>query len=280
VVSLLREHYPELVLCPTQRPEHATELATAAVAAGADQVWVMGGDGTVNEVLNGMVGSSVPLGVLPAGTANVLACEVGLPRNPLKAARRLGQMVGRRIAVGRISFSRGASRHFLLMAGAGLDAAVLTRVSTKIKNTLGKLAYWVAGFRTLGKPLHALRVNIGGQQRETLFALAARVRNYGGDLAIAASASLLDPEFEVVTFAGKSTWVYPFYLGGALLGKATSLPGVESVRARHLSLASSNGSTILTQVDGELAGALPATVEIVPDAITLLVPADFAARHG
>jgi diacylglycerol kinase (ATP) len=277
-IALLGQRYPSLVLCPTARPEHATELVRAAIADGADLILAAGGDGTVNEVLNGMAGSAVPLAVLPSGTANVLACEVGLPHNPLRAAGLLPQLEARRIALGRLTPSTGAPRYFALMAGAGLDAAVLTRVNQKVKNATGKLAYYVAGFSLLGSPLHPLIVTVGDRRIETLFALTSRVRNYGGDLTIASAASLLGDDFEVVTFAGRTTWPYPFYLTGALAGKATSLPGVTSLRARRLTLASANGSAVFTQVDGELAGSLPATLEIVPDALTLLLPPQFLAR--
>jgi len=237
-----------------------------------------GGDGTVNEVLNGMAGSPVPLAVLPCGTANVLACEVGLPRHPLRAAELLPQLEPRRIALGRITPSAGPPRYFALMAGAGLDAAVLTRVNQKIKNAVGKLAYYVAGFSLLGDPLHPLIVSVGDRRIETLFALTARVRNYGGDLTIASGASLLRDDFEVVTFAGRTTWRYPFYLTGALACGATTLPGVTSLRTNRLTLVSANGSDVFTQVDGELAGTLPATLEVIPDSLTLLLPPQFLAR--
>lgn len=234
-----------------------------------------GGDGTVNEVINGMAGSATPLAVLPSGTANVLACEVGLPQNPLQAAELLPQLEERRIALGRLTPAAGAPRYFALMAGAGLDAAILTRLNQKIKNAAGKLAYYVAGFSLLGRPLHPVVVEVGGRRIETLFALTSRVRNYGGDLTIATGASLLGDEFEVVTFAGRTTWRYPFYLAGALVGKATSLPGVTSIRARRVTLASGGGPAVYTQVDGELGAALPATIEIVPAALTLLLPREF-----
>lgn len=267
------------MLCPTERPEHATELTATAIRSGADLILAAGGDGTINEVANGLVGSTVPLGVLPAGTANVLACEVGLPRNPLDAAALLPELVAQPIAVGRLTVADGSRRHFLLMAGVGLDAQVLTKVNQRIKNVTGKLAYYVAGFSVLGGRLSRVQVNIEGRSLSTLFALISRVRNYGGDLAIASEASLLDDTFEVVTFAG-STWVYPFYLTGAVFGKATSLPGVTSIRTARLAVQVTPGEApVFTQVDGELSGMAPATVEIVPNAITLLLPASYLERR-
>lgn len=279
-VAELQRRYPGLVLCPTERAEHATELAKTALANDADVILVAGGDGTVNEVLNGMVGSTAPLGVLPSGTANVFACEVGLPRDPLASARMLPDLIPRRIAVGRLTTADRGSRHFLLMAGAGLDAAVLTRVDARIKKRTGKFAYYVAGFSMLGQPMAPLEATVDGQRLETLFALAARVRNYGGDLAIASGASLLADEFELVAFAGRTTWRYPMYLGGALLGRATSLPGVSAVKARRIELRGLNGKPVYAQIDGEPAGRLPATIELIPDAITLLLPQRYLERES
>lgn len=279
MVAFLESRYPGLVLCPTQRPEHATELAAMALQNGADLILAAGGDGTINEVANGIVGSSVPLGVLPAGTANVLACEVGLPRNPLDAATLLPELVPQPIAVGRLTAADNSQRHFLLMAGVGLDAQVLTKVNQRIKNVTGKLAYYIAGFSMLGGRMSRVQLDIEGRRLSTLFALVSRVRNYGGDLSIASEASLLDDTFQVVTFGG-STWVYPFYLAGAVFGKATSLPGVTSIRSARLTVQSAPGEApVFTQVDGELSGMAPATLEIVPNALTLLLPAPYLERR-
>ena len=162
MVAFLESRYPGLVLCPTEHPEHATELASTARQNGADLIVAAGGDGTINEVANGLVGSAVPLGVLPAGTANVLACEIGLPRNPLDAAAVLAELDAQSIAVGRLTVADGSQRHFLLMAGVGLDAQVLTKVSQRIKNVTGKLAYYIAGFSMLGGKLSRVQVDIEG----------------------------------------------------------------------------------------------------------------------
>lgn len=275
-VEILRASGLDVRMAPTQAPEHATVLAREIAAGGADLVIAAGGDGTVNEVLNGLTGCSVPLAVLPCGTANVFACETGIGTDPLRAARRFANLAPRRIAVGLIRPSGAPPRHFLLMAGAGLDAEVLRYVDLGFKRRWGKLAYWRAGFSMLGSGLKMLRLTDGnGNSHETAFALAARVRNYGGDLAIAAGASLLSDDFEVVTFNGASTIPYVAYLGGAVFGQARRVPGVNVFRARRIEYSAPAGTSIGVQVDGEPAGELPATVETVPDALTLMLPERF-----
>jgi len=267
----LRRNYPDLELYPTGGPGDATCLAAEAVLRRDSLVIAAGGDGTINEVMNGLVNSPVALGVVPFGTANVLACELRLGNDPVAVAERLPELRSRRIAVGRLT-TAGASRHFLLMAGAGLDAAIVSRVKPKAKDRFGKLAYWWAGLSTFGEKLPPMEACADGRKFTTGFALAARVRNYGGDLEIASRASLESDQFELVTFEGGSTWPYPLYLSGALVGKAASLPGVHSMLTRRVELAPCNGHSIETHVDGEPAGPLPATLEVVPSSLTLLMP--------
>lgn len=259
---------------PTSEPGHATELAIKAVKEGADLIIAMGGDGTVNEVLNGMVGSPVPLAVIPGGTANVYCCETGIPLNPEKAAALLPEWVAVRVALGRFTLADNSAppRHFLLMAGAGLDASIVQKVEPRVKRRWGKLAYWFAGLRTFGSGLSIFKVRAGGHEFVTGFALSSRVKNYGGDLEIATKASLLDDHFELVTFAGRSTFPYGIYLSGAVVSYTTSLPGVTSIRTQKVELIPIDGDPVYLQIDGELGGRLPATIELAPDALTLLMP--------
>jgi diacylglycerol kinase family enzyme len=260
-------------LHPTTRPEHATEIAARCARDGASLVIALGGDGTINEVANGLVGTSTPMAVLPGGTANVLACELGIPRDPVKAARQLSSWVAQKIPAGRLTTADQPPRHFLLMAGAGLDAEVLRNVKPDVKRRLGKAAYWIEGLKMTGRRLRQLEVRAEGQSITTGFALISRVRNYGGDLTIASGASLFSDQFQVVTFAGSTTWPYTAYLGGAVFGKALSVPGVRALHTRRIELLPGNGSQPYpTQMDGEAAGLLPAIIELIPDAITLLVP--------
>lgn len=233
-----------------------------------------GGDGTANEVANGLVGTSTALASIPCGTANVLACETRTNLPPGEIAGLIPTMRPERIAVGKVTPAGGNPRYFLLMAGAGFDAMVNQRVDPSFKNRFGKLAYWHAGLTMTGRRLPRMEVTANGRTVETGFALMARVRNYGGDLQIASRASLLEDQFELVTFRGRTSWPYLIYLGGALVGKATSLPGVRSALTDHVHVHSETPG-VPVQADGEMVGEAPARVEIVSDALTLMVPLEF-----
>jgi diacylglycerol kinase (ATP) len=256
---------------PTEAAGHATELARDAVAAGADLVLVLGGDGTINEVANGMIPSHVPLGVLPGGTANVLANELGLGNSLERAIERLAQCVEQRIAVGKLCSASGESRHFLMMGGVGLDATIVSRVHPGLKARTGKLAYWVAGFGEFFRSVGQFYAHVGGERKQCGFVLVSRVRNYGGDMEIASGASLLSDDFEVVLFEGSNPLRYAAYLTAVALRQVKAMPGVRTLRARRVEFL---GDAHL-QIDGEYVGRLPATLEMVPDALTLLVPPSY-----
>jgi diacylglycerol kinase (ATP) len=260
---------------PTTGPQMAHDLAQECIDGGADAILALGGDGTVNEVVNGMIGSSVPLGVLPAGTANVLACELGIGTNMLRAGQQLDAWAPVRIAVGR---KDPGKRHFVLMAGAGFDALVVHRVDTSLKRRFGKVAYWVSGFGQFGKRLAQLEVHTNGRTVRCSFALASRVRNYGGDLTIARGASLLRDEFELVLFEGATTVPYLKYFTGVLTGTLKHIRGATVVTSREVEITPVAGNLVHLQIDGEIAGVAPTLLRIVPDALTLLVPRRFRSR--
>lgn len=258
-------------LTPTAAAGHATELAREAVAAGADLILVLGGDGTINEVANGMIPSRVPLGILPGGTANVLANELGLGNSLERAIARLGSCEERRIAVGKLCTPQGEPRYFLLMAGAGLDATIVTKVNPALKARAGKVAYWIAGLGEFFGAVGQFHAKIDDRETQHGFVLASRVRNYGGDMEIASQASLLSNDFEVVLFEGSNPLRYAAYMTAVTLRQVKSMPGVRSVRAQRVEF---SGSAHL-QIDGEYAGRLPASLEMASDALTLLVPSTY-----
>lgn len=273
-VSHLREQYRSLEVLPTTGPGAASELARQSRDAGADLVIVAGGDGTLNEALHGLAGSDVTCGVLPGGTANVLAVEVGIGGNLRRAAQRLSGWTPVSVPLGRLIPPSGPPRYFLLMAGAGLDAVIVNRVSTPLKRRYGKLAYWTGGFSLLGQKLQEFEVVVNGSSYRASFALASRVKNYGGDLTIAYRANLLEPEFDVVLFEGTSTFRYLKYFAAVLLRLAGTVNGVHRLRTDRLELRPLNNG-IPIQLDGEAAGELPAHLEIASESLNMLVPPAF-----
>jgi diacylglycerol kinase family enzyme len=258
----------------TTGPNTAGTLARRAVESGADLVIAAGGDGTINETAQGMLHTGVPLAILPAGTANVLACELRI-NSWARALASLSVSVPRRVAVGRLTRPAGV-RHFLMMAGAGLDAHIVSRVDAGVKARTGKLAYWLAGWTLVGRRLPEFRAVVDGRPHSCSFALAARVRNYGGSFEIAREVSLLDDEFEVVLFEGVNAANYVRYFAGMAFGRLRGMSGVTILRARSIRLDQPAGRVYL-QADGELVGELPAEVEIVPGALTLMVPPGYGS---
>ena len=257
---------------PTTGPGSARELARECVAQGATSIYVAGGDGTVNEVVNGMAGSQTALGVLPGGTANCLAVELGIGTNLLRAAEQAHTWEVQRIALGLCRRDAGESRYFVAMAGAGVDAQIVRDVNKRIKRRLGKVAYWIAGFAASLRTLPELHVKSAHGESKVSFALASRVRNYGGDLEIAKSIRLSEPRFETVLFEGRFAIRYMKYLAGVLVNQHRGMSGVHVQLVDRLELRAANGNPVYMQLDGEEFGELPVQLEIVPDALSILMP--------
>jgi diacylglycerol kinase (ATP) len=278
-IEALKQQGIAATLVATTGPGSASSQAKRQIEAGCDLILAAGGDGTINEVAHGMIHSGVPLAIVPGGTANVLARETRVPIDMVGAARAISQMVPTRVAIGMLRLGGFEQRPFLCMAGAGLDADIVTHVNLDLKAAMGKLAYYVGGFSQVFRSIPEFEVTVDGKRYEASFALISRVRNYGGDLEIARGASLLRNEFQVVLFRGKHFVHYIPYLAAVSLRCAERMSGCTFVYGRSVSCVPRAGEGIFTQIDGELAGKLPMSAEIVPDALTLLLPAAFVSRE-
>lgn len=266
-------------LVPTEAPGTAGSQARQQIENGCDLIIAAGGDGTINEVANGMLNTNVPMAIFPGGTANVLAREMRLPIHLERAAAQMSRLRRHQISAGSLRINESDSRCFLCMAGAGLDAEIVSRLNLDFKARTGKFAYYVTGFAQVFRPLREFEITIDGTRHWASFALISRVRNYGGDLEIARGASLLRDDFEVVLFRGTVAVRYLQYLVGVALKQAHRVPGCTFLRGKkiHCPLPSDGG--IYVQVDGELAGQLPMTVEILPGALTMLVTPEYLAQE-
>jgi diacylglycerol kinase (ATP) len=271
-LEALRKNWGAVEPLPTKGPGDAQALARQCAGEGAETVYVAGGDGTVNEVVNGLAGSAVKLGVLPGGTANCLAVELGIGTDMVRAAASAGSWKPRRIALGLCRSAAGMERYFVAMAGAGVDAQIVRDVDPGVKKKLGKAAYWLAGFGSMWRTLPELRVKSAAGEAKVSFALASRVRNYGGDLEIAKTVRLGDAHFETVLFEGRYALFYMKYLAGVLVNQHRGMSGVHVHLLDQMEMSAANGHPVYVQLDGEEFGELPVKLEVAREALTLLAP--------
>jgi diacylglycerol kinase (ATP) len=267
----------ETELQSTTAAGEATAMARRAVDESREMVIVCGGDGTVNEVVNGLACSQVPLAVLPAGTANVLAKELSLPWNLPRAAARIVDAPYRRIALGLATpeKSSGEPRYFLSVAGAGADGALVSAVRPEVKLKAGILAYWQEGLRQLTKydfPLFRTSMAGNAIDIDASLVIVGRTKHYGGPFKITTEADLLQPQFELAFVTTRSAWRYMSYLPLIWAGKLRNARYVRFFKTNSLQCASNSASQVQIQVDGEPAGRLPVEFKIVPDALTLAIP--------
>lgn len=263
-------------LAPTDGPGSAPGLARRAVRDRRQLVIVCGGDGTLNEVVNGLAGSLVPLALLPAGTANVFAKELGLPWNIERAASLIGGSGFRRISLGHLKAEEGErdGRYFLSLAGAGPDGAVVRAVNQGLKDHTGTMAYWIEGFRQImSYRFPRFRVKFENETVEATLIIAGRTKHYGGPLKITTRADLYGNDFELMLCTTQSRWKYLSYLPLLLSGRLRHARAIRFLRATEMRCEPIDAEPIWVQVDGEAAGRLPAEFRIVRDALTLAVPA-------
>jgi len=265
----------ETELQMTCGPGEATEMARRVVQHSRQLAIVCGGDGTVNEAVNGLAGSQVPLAVLPSGTANVLAKELSIPWNLPRAAERIIRAKYRRIALGLAipEESSGPPRYFLSLAGAGPDGAIVAAVRPEIKLRAGIIAYWHEGFQQLTRyTFPRFRTTIGHKSIDATLVVVGRTKHYGGPFKITTEADLQQPEFELAFVTTRSAWRYIAYMPLIWVGRLRGARHVHFCKATSLHCVALDSSPVLIQVDGEPAGRLPAEFRIVPDAITLAMP--------
>ena len=271
---IFRDAGIETELQNTTAPGEATIMARRAVEESRQLVIVCGGDGTVNEVVNGLACTQVPLAVLPAGTANVLAKELRLPWNLPRAAERIIGAPYRRIALGLATpeKSSGEPRYFLSVAGAGADGALVSAVRPELKLKSGILAYWQEGIRQLTRyDFPMFRTSMAGNAIgiDASLVIVGRTKHYGGPFKITTEADLMEPEFELAFVTTRSAWRYIAYLPLIWAGRLRNARHVRFFKTNSLQCASNSASQVQIQVDGEPAGHLPVEFRIVPDALTL-----------
>lgn len=276
----LRRHVPVVDLFPTAPDRRADVLAAEAAAGGYDLIAPCGGDGTINEAVNGIAGSSANLLPLPAGTANVLAWETGLPVDPVKAAEALPSLVACDVELGVVEFPKEArERYFILMAGAGVDAEVVYRLNSDLKKRVGIVAYFASGFAQLFRRFNRLHLRVGDEALTGTLVVASKSRLYGGRLVLTRNSHLLADELDVACFPSSSPVVYVGYMAAVLTRTIQWFRGVTWRRSRQVELHASEDREIYVQVDGELAGRLPATLRMSGMRVNVMLPQAYAADY-
>jgi YegS/Rv2252/BmrU family lipid kinase len=237
------------------------------------------GDGTVHEAMQAVIaaGGRVPLGILPLGTGNVIAHDLGISGNIHRAAALLLKGARRRVTVGRVETDT-SSRYFLALAGVGCDAHALYHLTAAMKRRLGRIAYYLQSFRSLltndFAPFEAALSGPGGDRRETVSqVLAVRIADLGSMWRrLAPGASLERDDLRLVLFRGRGRLPYVRYMTAVVLGREPRVPGVEPVYATSVScFAPAAPECVHVQADGEYLGRLPAHITVVPGALELLV---------
>lgn len=279
-VAALRSAGIAVELRATSGPGDGRQLAREAARSGCDLVIVCGGDGTINEVLNGLAPSDVPLAVLPGGTANIVAKELGLPGNIVKAARQLPSWRPCRIPLGCATWEESGSigqRFFIAVAGVGFDARIISQLDMGKKLRLGVVAYCSEAVRqVLRNGFPSFQVSIDGSTVSATFAVIQRSRRYAGWLKLARPHSIVEPDFSCCVFEGAGAGRYFRYAVGVLTQSHQRLPDVRFRNGSNVHCMSDRpGDPIFFEVDGELAGRIPVTFDTVPNALTVLAPEHF-----
>src|SRR5229473_1580400 len=269
----------EADLQETRAPGEATAMAQRAGSEGRQLVIACGGDGTLNEIVNGLAipqnGHRVPLALLPGGTANVLAKEIGLPWDIPAAAHKLVHGEVKEIALGLATPLREPSKalYFLSVAGAGPDGMIVYSIDLDMKARLGILAYWWQGAREVFRyKFPHFRVVTGDQKIDASLVIVGRTKNYGGPFKITTGADLFENQFEVMALTTQSGLRYLSYLPTLWMGNLRGTEGVHFHKSDTVICEPLDDKPIYAQVDGEPLARLPVEFKIVPRALKLLVP--------
>jgi YegS/Rv2252/BmrU family lipid kinase len=284
-----RAHFGAFQVAFTKKPGDGTALALRGARQGRKFIIACGGDGTINEVANGILqsGKDIEFGVLPSGTGGDFRRTVGMPNDTREAGVALRNGVTKQIDIGKVTFlnqeNKETSRYFLNVASFGLSAAIIERV--KSSNIMGWIPHDVLRGKSnfalstlqevLGLNFETVRVRFDGQEEKPLNTInfcVCNARFFGGGMKIAPAAALNDGFFDVVNIGDIKTVkillnAYKLYGGSHL-----NLREVKATRARKIEVSPVNNEEIHLEVDGELPGKLPATFEILPKALRIRVP--------
>jgi diacylglycerol kinase (ATP) len=289
-LAVLQAGGVEASLVPTESRTHGGEQARAAIQSGCDTIFACGGDGTIHNILQVVANSRAALAILPMGTANALAHDLGLPMNVKAAAEALLRGRLRSVTLGRVEYldlqGEPGARYFIVAAGIGADAHLFYKLHSSSKQRMGMAAYYAKAWNLwftypmtrfqaeydadTGNGTHDLR------RAEVTELMSVRIRQFGGVVReFAPGASLDRDDMRLIVCHTASRMAYLAYVTRGLLGARWKIAGIELVHSTRVSCRYQQGDDkrkIYVEADGELVGTLPAEMTVVPNALTLLAP--------
>lgn len=273
-VRALQRGGAEITKLPLLELGAARSAAREAAASGQyDAVVACGGDGTIRHIASALIGSSTPLGIIPVGTGNVLAHEIGLAATPRAVASML-----REGPIAKVVCARANGEPFLLWVGAGFDARVLGGLDQRLKSRIGKAAYAGPLIGALIRPMDTLTLMVDGRRHEASWVVIANARHYGGRFVLAPSARLQERGLQAILFKARTRPELVGQLMSLVLGRldarAERSRDVEMLPCSHVTVTSHH--PVPTQVDGDVLGATPLEVEAAADEVALIVPSGSA----
>ncbi|MES2464700.1 MAG: diacylglycerol kinase family protein [Armatimonadota bacterium] len=276
ISAALSRHGYTCQFIATSKETGAKELAKQALEDGVDLIAVSGGDGTVMEVLSALVGTDVPVAVLPAGTGNLLSANLGIPVTVPEAVD---------VALSglpyRLDLARSEDRYFAIMGGIGLDGKVIEEADREAKNRLGIFAYFVATIRNLGRHRTSVLIRLDDKpplRRRVKSVLIANMGKMTGGFEAIPTASPTDGMLDIGVVKARTTGQWLRLLGYSLLGRAQESPDLEVYQARRVSITAIKPQPV--QFDGEEGGRRrELNAEVVPGAVVVLVPENASAAR-
>ncbi len=267
LVEAIRALSIRAVLKITSGAGDAEAVAKRAVVQGYKTIVAAGGDGTVNEVVNGIGESDVTFGILPVGTMNVFALELGIPMNNLRKAWDVIEAGHTR----EVDLAMGNDEYFVQLAGVGLDAEVVRQTTPDFKRALGPVSYVVSLAQVAaGRPPKLVITDADGCKRTGCFVLVGNGRYYGGPLVLFRDAVLDDGLLDVVVFKNQSHWDVIRYIQAILFQAHPELPDVDYFQTRSLRVEST--ADVPVELDGEITGFVPVEFRFAARRLRVLAP--------
>jgi len=255
------------VICATSRAGEAETLARNAAQEGFEKIVAAGGDGTINEVVNGLAGSNAALGLLPIGTMNVFATELGLPAHDLQLCWNIIQSENTRL----VDLPSANGKYFVQLAGVGLDAQVVKETSLTLKRSFGPLSYLISAAQIAARqPPRLFLESENSSIDEGSFVLVGNGRLYGGPFPFFKQALIDDGLFDVIVFKQLGYLEIIKYLQDVFFSSEIRVPEIEYFQTRQLRVTSD--SEVPVELDGELVGSCPVEFQLQERTLRVLAP--------